>query len=398
MIAVLLSVSFLVYFIAITLIDKTSDPCENELLITRDGNFLFYNAPVATKAGEFEFVAFVSREGEVIVHEYKRKTHGLQFIRKHVIHEYDDVINRKIGTCDDHAAPAIIFDSHKRRLLVATSYHGSSLYIYEHNMRDKGFEKIVSKEGNYTYPRLFQWGDYVYLLVRNYDRSHKAGHLVLLSSKDNFKEENIVVAANENQVIYASRPAVSDEGFFVTYSTLIREENRYKGWKVVQFSLSNKLGGACEVCKEYDLSSHIAPYFSNRPTGIGYNNGQLIVATAFFEKDQRIERLADRFFSRVNRIKIVTLNTKTMETSTIHDNVVTAPYYHTSIDVNNEGDWIYFDKNRVYSSKSINPQSLTRDYLMYPNLTEDAVYYCSVNADFYEIRNFYNSIIRYQFF
>lgn len=261
MIAVLLSVSFLVYFIAIILIDNTSGPCENELLITKDGNFLFYNAPVTTKDGEFEFVAFVSREGEVIVHEYKRKAHGLQFIRKHVIHEYDDVINKEIGTCDDHAAPAIVFDSHKRRLLVATSYHDSSLYIYEQNMRDKRFEKIVSKEGHYTYPRLFQWGDYVYLLARNYDRAQKAGHLVLLSSKDNFKEENIIVPANENQVIYASRPAVSDEGFFVTYSTLIRKENRYKGWKVIQFSLSNKPGGHAKYAKNTTYHRILPPTF-----------------------------------------------------------------------------------------------------------------------------------------
>ena len=359
-----------------------------ETLITNDGNFLFYNSPVVAETKVHQFVSFVTSDGKIIAKKYKKKNSSMDYIECYKVHDYDNVINNDNGSCDDHAAPAIIFDPQNGRLILATSYHGTNLFIYEYHEEDNAFSLLKVLHGKYTYPRLIEWHGNIYLFARRQPQGIKAGDLVIRSSANDFATEQTVIPSVDGEVVYASKPARGLNGIYLTYSVLHYKTMRLTRWKVIKYNPSTH-----QITEKHDLTHLLDQnYHSNRPTAIGYKDGQLLVETAFFADKQNV---SSRFFSRNNTILIAGKDIADDGRFSIKErNIVKAPYYNTSISIGENLNWIYFDADNVYSSKYFEDDCFDHRYMMYPNLYNDAVYYAVVNDKSYEIRNFDNSIVR----
>lgn len=364
------------------------DSNARETLISKDGNLLFYNAPVAAKFHDTIFTAFVNRRGGVLVRKFERQDARLDLIREYAVHDYQDMINHERGMADDHAAPAIIHDAQNDRLILATSYHGTDMYIYEYHAEQDGFTLLTIMQGRYTYPRLIKWHGDVYLFARLQQQAIKASHLVVRSSRDDFESEEVVIPSVDGEVIYASRPALGNDGIYFTYSTHRYDTKRMHGWMVISYNPNKH-----QIIEEYDLSYLLDQgYYSNRPTDIGYKNGRLLVGTAFFQTEQKVD---SRFYSRSNTVLIAEKDLGTKDRfGVVERNTAYAPYYHSSVSIDEDLNWIFFDKDKVRSSIKFKDGCFNHDNMMYPNLTEHGVYYAVVNNGYYEIRNFDNSVVR----
>lgn len=308
-------------------------------------------------------------------------------VRNFLVHDYGVVINRFLGMSDDHAAPAIVVDKERKRLLLATSYHGTDLYIYEFHDELDGFRLIKEVSGRYTYPRFLRYKDDVYLMSRLQSRRMN-GDLVVRKASDKFSTEQSILSSLDGEVVYAGQVARSDAGMVVSYSIHSYEKARLIGWKVVEYDFASNA-----VVRSCDLSGFLgAEYFTNRPTGIGYEDGRVLVASAYFNKEDsaRAER---RVFSSKNRILIVKGRLADCGDFKVeHDGYARAPYYHTDVAVNQSLDWIYFDRERQVSNRFY-VGCFKRERMMYPSFHDSGVVYAVMNQESYAIRNFNNSIV-----
>lgn len=354
-----------------------------ENVVASNGNFLFYNNPVSVNFGGKDYTAFVSSEGEIRV----KSRGGDGEVQNFLVHDYGAIINRSLGLSDDHAAPAIIIDKERNRLLLATSYHGTDLYIYEFYEGLDNFKLIKEVAGRYTYPRFLEYGSDIYLVSR-LQPSARSGDLVIRQASDNFSAEQTVLSSLEGEVVYAGQVAKSDVGMVVSYSVHSYKERRLKGWNVVEYDFVN---GA--VIKSCDLGGFLGPeYFTNRPTGIGYKNGNVLVASSYFKKEDS-DRAQMKVFSSKNRILIVKGRLTDCKTFKIeHDGEARAPYYHTDIAVNQSLDWIYFNGERHVSNR-LYVGCFKKDRMMYPSFYASGVVYAVMNKESYGIRKFNNSIV-----
>ncbi|MCK5678819.1 MAG: BNR-4 repeat-containing protein, partial [Flavobacteriaceae bacterium] len=297
---------------------------QQELLVSNNGNFLFYNSPVAVKINGHTFIAFVTREGKVTVNELSVD----KVINSFFVHDYSLNINKKIGFADDHAAPAIINDTLSNKLLLATAYHGTDLFIYEYKDSLKKFYNIKTLKGNYTYPRLVKYKSEILLFVRKLLRDNNKifGNLVVLSSKDNFTKERLVLNAYPNSTVYASRPFVDNDAVFLSYSMHDYKKGYLIGWKVLKFDPHNG-----KTLSQYDLSKFLPDHnYGNRPTSIAVSNNKLLVGTAYFNKIEYFRK--ERFFNRRNKILILEIDLRNKnKIKIIHKNTVLSPYYATDI-------------------------------------------------------------------
>jgi hypothetical protein len=321
-----------------------------------------------------------------------------RLLERQRVHDFRDDVNTDRGAAaDDHAAPAIWVDEPRKRVLVATSYHGTDLFLYRRGLDSTGpFERLAGFEGRYTYPRWFEYAGEVYLLARRQTPGVLDGDLVIRSSTDGFATERVVMASGEGHVIYASAPAVSDEGLVVHFSTLSYETRNLEGWALLHYNPEED-----RVLGHVDLSGWIPDgCVTNRPTGIGVSEAGLVtLATACFPDGFRMGSNTDRFFARRNPVRILQLPMDRMKTEdrpirVLHDGEAAAPYYHTSVAIGPEGAWFYFDADQPRSSEDWPDACFTGDHHMYPNWGEDALFYARPNRPAYEIRSFNNSVLR----
>ena len=355
-----------------------------------DGNFLFYNSPVVTSDGVNEYVVYLTSDGKVVIKKNiiinLSNFFNKSATEEYVVHDYNSVINYNRGSADDHAAPSVIYDDVNDRIVIATAYHGSPLYIYQ--FKEGKFKKIKKINGRYTYPRLFKSRGVVNLLARLQPEGIKGGDFVFRTSSDNFTSEETVVKSSDGHVVYASAPAILDDKVYFQYSMHSYAENRLIGWNVLRWNiLTNKINSC-------DLSSLLpAEYESNRPTGINVNLKNIIITTSFFDKKNH-KKIADNF-NRNNVVYIVKMDTIDMEngkcgTDIIHKGTAKAPYYHTSVAVSDNLDWIYFNNNK-YVSNNRYMNCFNHEGMMYPNFYKDNIYFATQNLK-YSIRSFKNSI------
>ena len=313
-----------------------------KVLITKNGNLLFYNSPSAITIKNYLYISYVTNDGKVIVKKYLKTNKKITFIQEYIVHNYGKLINKKIGKADDHSAPAIIYDNKRDRILLATAYHGTDLHLYQLDIKNNKFSLLKTFKGKYTYPRLMSWKHNIYILYRSQPDVNK-GDLVLKSTLDNFDKEYTIVKAEDGTVIYASNPFVFQDSFFITYSTHLYSENRLKGWKVVQVKFSDLI-----ISQEINLEKYLdTNYFANRPTSIAVNKKSIIVSTAFyFNEWQKTQN-----YKNVNKVVILQLNFNNINNGKIlHSNSVYFPYYATSISLDEKGNYVYFEKNKIYSS------------------------------------------------
>lgn len=247
--------------------------------------------------------------------------------------------------------------------------------------------------GKYTYPKFISWNSNIYLLTKSISADKKmAGDLVLRNSIDDFNSEIIVIPSSNGEAIYASRPTIGKNYFFVSYSIFNYLKMRFTDWKIAKFDLKHP-EDAAEI---FNLDSFVNKgIYSNRPTSIRYKDGTLIVATSIFIGDESDARFKDRYYNRKNRVLIITINSDNGSfIKKNHDNIVATPYYSTSVDINSEGDYIYFSKDHVYSSKKFSKTCFkNNNFKLYPSFLDQDILYVNINNNSYSIRDFNNSII-----
>lgn len=350
--------------------------------ITNSGNFLFYNSPVFAQFNNNLFVAFVTRNGKVQVKKYRLDKQNRQQALQHVgvwnVHDYSGTINRRVGLADDHAAPSIIYNSEDNRLLLATSYHGSDLFIYEFDFLQNEFNLIKKITGSFTYPRLINWHDDILLVLRDQPKGSTKGDLVFYTLSTGFDSSQTIVPSVSGNVVYGSRPDVYGKHIYVAYSTLDYSNKRLVGWNIVKYNLD-----AMEASDSFDLSNYLDNnYYSNRPTAIRIINNNIMVGTAITFCSPSFEN-----YVLDNKIVILTLDADGMLIKKNHVNTVKAPYYPTSIDINTFGDWVYFDKTRPRSSINLDLSLFRGSSNMYPHFWGRNIFFAANNKDDYKIRD-----------
>lgn len=356
----------------------------NEFLITNDGNFLFYNTPVAVSYKEGFFVAYLTREGKVKLDYWKKEIK----ISSILIHDYSDNINDNIGFADDHAAPAIIYDPSNDRLLLATAYHGSPMHIFEYDPRSGEANLLQKWYGKYTYPRFINYKDGVILTARNQARE-KEGDFIYRYSLDNFKNEYVIMSSGPGHVIYSGSPAIKNNNLYFSYSIHSYAEKRLLGLNFASFDLvDNRINLMC------DLSGFIdSDYFSNRPTGLNFNKEVVMLGSAYFKKPTTYKSAEKNNFSGENVVKILKGNVNECESfrELYVNKSVAMPYYDVDIAINSNGKFLFFNNNEVITNGYFKG-CFNNKKMLYPNFIEGfGVLYASMN-DSYSIREFDNSI------
>lgn len=370
---------------------------KKESIISNNGNFLFYNSPVVTRSDTHTFVAFANNKGDIVVNKYDSNNTSHKE-NTFIVHNYKDQIDRvnksinKLLKADDHSAPAIFYDDTSKRLLLATSYHCTDLFIYEYNEDKNGFALYKHFKGSYTYPRFIKNGSDMQLVVRNLEIVNKIrfGNLVYFSSKDNFRSKQIIKKSLPDSVIYASRPFVSNSKIYFTYAEHFYKSGNMLGWKILEFNPSKN-----QIVKEIDLSSFLENnYFYNRPTSIALTKGKLLVATSYFNKKEKFSKA--KLYTWENTVLILEIDRNDLSKKTMHRSITNAPYYNTDVFIDDKLNWLYFDQNKTISNKKINKLCFNHEYMMYPNIFHDSVYYVKVNDEHYSLRDQNNSIIMCQ--
>ncbi len=356
-----------------------------KLLITNNGNLLFYNSPSAIQVKNNIYISYVTNNGKIIVKKYLKFLNKTIFIQEYLVHDYTKSINHKIGNADDHSAPAIIYDDKNKRILLATAYHGTNLYLYEFDLKNNKWCAPKIFEGKYTYPRFMSWNHDIYILYRSQHAITHSGDLVVRSSLDSFDKENTIVKAQNETVIYASSPFVFKDSFFITYSTHIYSENRLKGWKALQVNFSDLTNS-----REINLEKHLDKnYFANRPTAIAVNEKSIYVGTAIYFNEWKEQKN----YNDKNKVVIIEFNLKNSNNFKVKlSNLTHFPYYATSISLDDKGNYIYFDKNKIISSFNNISLCKTEKNMMYSYLFGDNLLYAYQNSS-YSIRDFNNSIV-----
>ncbi len=137
-------------------------------------------------------------------------------------------------------------------------------------------------------------------------------------------------------------------------------------------------------------------YASNRPTGINFANGKIVLGTAVFNNKEYTKK-GEGFFNRRNEVLIAEVDEVGLceSAKVVHKANVEAPYYHTSIAISNNLTWLYFDKSTYVTNSVMSfylAQCFKENILMYPKFSEKNVYFASANKNNYKIRDFDNSI------
>ena len=365
-----------------------------ESIISNNGNFLFYNGPVVAKLDTSIFVAFLNNKGDIIVNKYASSddSHILNTFLVHKHKDKIDQVNKSIKQtfkADDHAAPVIFYDDNSKRLLLATAYHCSDLYVYEYDKNKRKFSLYKHFKGRYTYPRFVKNGSELLLVVRNLEIINKIkfGNLVYFSNKDDFSTKKTIKKSLPDSAIYASRPYVINNKIYFTYAEHFYKSGNMLGWKIIEFDQTANI-----ITKEIDLSSYLGEkYFYNRPTAIALSKERILVATSYFLKKKDFKQA--NLYIWDNHVIILEIDRKDWSKKVIHKNISKAPYYNTDVYIDNQLNWLYFDKNTTLSNNMINKKCFNHEYMMYPNIFEKSVYYAKVNNGYYSIRDQNNSII-----
>lgn len=353
-------------------------------LLTQDGNLLFYNSPAVVRNKSEIFVSFITSNGIV---KLERRRNGKK-IASVDIHKYDSEVELSGGTADDHAAPAIIFDSVKKRVLVATAYHGTDMHIYEYILANEKVQKISMWTGRYTYPRFVKDKERIILVARN-QKEKLSGDLIYRESTDNFSKEVLVLASGAGFVVYAGSVRIENEQLYYVYSKHDYEKGKLKGLTLSQFSLNEKKPiKTCELSRMLDYN-----YESNRPTGLGVKDGNITFGTAFFNKPVTYREAESKNFSVKHTVKVIKGN---MEDCGSFAEVVSAddvlmPYYDASVAIDDDGNYLFFNKNKVITSIAVN-DCFEKDNMIYPQFLKGGGIVYAVMDQKYSIRSFKNSI------
>lgn len=314
-----------------------------EVELVSDGNFLFYNNPASVAYEGGFFLAYLASRGHVKL-DYWNKA---RLLKSELIHDYKLDINYDLGLADDHAAPAIIYDGAGRRLLIATSYHGTSMYVYEYFPELGTMRRVATWEGRYTYPQFVKSNGKVWLLARN-QKTQNSGDFVYRDASDDFQSENTIMRSSPGFVVYAGTPKVKSDILYFAYSFLDYNKNAMRGLGLVGYDLVNKnIVSTCDFSRLLDEG-----YISNRPTGLGVRQNIVTLGTSFFFSPVTYSNAERENFSERQTVKIIKGQLGDCESFKVvfSKNNVAMPYYDVDVAVNDDGDWLFFDRNNVVTN------------------------------------------------
>lgn len=173
-----------------TLAGKSGMVRTTTVTVAENASILYYNAPAAVQSGKEILVGYTTSTGSV---EVARVDGGGRVIGRSPVHQY--------ASADDHAAPALWIEA-SGDLLVATSHHSSSLFLYR---LTSGRPELICKwEGSFTYPRFSQSDEGLRLLIRSGPSG--AGDLVAIGFVEACSPPATVIGAAPGNWIYATPP------------------------------------------------------------------------------------------------------------------------------------------------------------------------------------------------
>jgi len=385
---------FLSILIGTTIIFLYPHKISQEILISTNGNFLFYNSPIAAKTKGYTYLAFVDNMGGVYVNKYYKNISKIP-LKTYKVHDYKNVINKKIGSADDHSAPAIINDPFTKKVLLSTAYHGTDLFVYQYNSNKESFSLKKTLSGNFTYPRFITTSKETFLFARKMYKKGKKwiGSLVAYRSSDDFNAETLILDTYPGSVIYASRPFYCKNTVYFTYATHDYATGNMSGLTIIGWDTKSE-----KLVLNLDMSNYLDKnYFYNRPTGLAADDNKIVVATSFFDSKKNFKE--EKLYIRENTVLILEVdiaNKDNITVNVLHKNRTKAPYYNTDVFIDKNFNWIYFDDNKTISNRTVSDKCFHHRYMMYPTIIDDAILYTKVNNDHYSIRDFNNSIIECQ--
>lgn len=359
------------------LIQACADRAEREVVLTTDGNLLFYNGPALTTIGKQKVVAYLTSDGHIMVADVRTPE------APRIIHDFRDRLFDGPGRADDHAAPAIMASPDRQTFWLATAYHGTPLHLYQLDTGLNVVRRLSPVEGQFTYPRWVDYGDRIDLFIR--DQSRGSGDLVSLSSQDDFQSTRTVLSGKSGQYLYPGSFVRSGMRTATHYSHNRAADTRLRGWTLVEFEPTS--GSRTRECDLSHLLGDDAA--SNRPTGLHVQGDRVTLATSVMTETEFSK--PERAFTMENRVIIArgSLN-DCASFAVIHAGEATAPYYHTSVAIDAQG-WTYFDGDQAVSDPS-EPDCFQNDRMLYPQRSAAGILYASLNDSIYEIRKFDNSL------
>lgn len=330
----------LVFAISLLSCSNNVDSCET-FTITENGNILFYNNPPALMISNEYYFAYITNRGFVKL--AKLSQNGI--VEEFGIHNYEDTINYNYGGQDDHAAPAILYDSKKNAIVIATSYHGTDLFLYTFSLEKKQIMWNKRISGRYTYPQLFYDQGRIFLFIRE-QKTGKSGDLVYFTSDDLYNRKLDILVSGEGYVIYNGGLVLDYPYVYTHYSKHSYEEGRLIGWEVVKYDLDSH-----NVIDKCDLGCFLdEAYFSNRPTGIGLYEGKVYLGTAWFNRPGTYIDAQRDNFSLKNFLLVLSGSMNSRKFRIEHLGSSLMPYYDTSISVFRNKFLYIQDGSRVISN------------------------------------------------
>lgn len=347
-----------------------------------NGNTIFYNSPIVTTSEKSFYLSYLTSNGEVVVKKYD---HNWVLEDEYLVYDYKKKIRKtKYGNkADDHAAPAISYSKKKCNLLLVTSYHGTNLHIFSYVEEEQRFKLKKTLKGHFTYPRIVvaNGGQHVFVRKMYKNDGKWRGDLVVLSSLDDFTGIKTVIESNDNQCVYASRPFYHNDTVYFTWSIHDYDLGYSDGWFYTKYSLKDNVNDTV------NLSYLVNNSIGNRPTAIAVKNEKIFLGTSYFESSEYFKEQLN--FNKKNFVKIISVDNEG-NVSVEHQNTVLAPYYGVDVDIDNDLNYIYFDKDDTY----YNGELISCDdseVKMYPTLFDNKVIYSRVNGK-YRLRDFNTSL------
>lgn len=363
-------------------------PKFQETLLASDGNFLFYNNPVAQIIDANSFaVSYLTSDGKIVLDLWEHN----EKIKSYIIHDYKTRALDGSANADDHAAPAVFLDRKKNRILVATAYHGTEMYVYAFSLDRSTVEEISVWPGKYTYPRFFEAERGVLLLARKQSDKGLSGDLVMRDLETEAEEEKVVLQSEDGGVIYAGTPTIYKGNLWVSYSKYSYLEKRLIGLNLIEYDPKlNKIVSSCDLERLVDEN-----YFSNRPTGLKGKGEHLFLATSFFSAPVTYEAAEQSNYKEKESVLVLQGDGSDCQSFKIlfRKNNVKMPYYDVDVAFNDSGEFLFFDGDKVVSNGPFQASDcFSHKYMLYPNfIGNDMVFYAVMNHD-YSIRRFDNSI------
>ncbi len=355
---------------------------------------MFYNSPIIAELDGYKYIAYLKNDGKVCVAKLNCE---LEAIEQYIAHDYGNIVqNRRTWvavdkTSDDHAAPAIIYDNRINTILLATSYHGSDANIYKFDKEANRFTYVTTIKGYYTYPRFITYKNNTLLFLREQvGNNRRTGNIVMFNNADGFSKKELIKESIKDMVIYASRPFLGNNNIYFSYGYHNYQKKYIEGWYILIYNLEKK------ESKVLNISSYTKDFIENRPTGIAVKDKTIRVATSYLEnstKEDYIKRHPS--FELYNTVKILDLkydNNLIMRVDEVLEKRVKLPYYGTSVYIDENLNYVFFDEDKIVSNLNFN--YIDFDRKMYPYLYQNYLIYVVPKSEhsIYQIRNFHTDI------